>query len=296
MGRLFMYQCLNHEPLLGGRTAHHGTSPGLLPRILVNGIVPGDATPIGIYSYSSERQEKCWGRSYAPIARAIPGLAAKLVVTLSVPCAPGRNQPELLRRGQWRSDSAVVIGFQIELFDAQAVDDQERILNLDRIYDGLDQAAEPNVAPVALVLGFPARNYVETIRRTAEEQGPCPGPLPAMLDASVFPVELPEAADYPLHACAQATLVEALPVMRAVIGRSRRILRDYVAHSQLGGLPPVDEIPTYYADSATLAMVVGMEMMESGWPMLAVGCALALIGLQLEGDQHWVDAGIFRRI
>ena len=37
-------------------------------------------------------------------------------------------------------------------------------------------------------------------------------------------------------------------------------------------------------------------MNEAGWPMLTVGCALALIGLQLEGDQHWVDAGIFRRI
>ena len=104
----------------------------------------------------------------------------------------------------------------------------------------------------------------ETVRRAAEDQAPIARPPPALLDASVFPVELPEAADFPLHDSAQLLLGEVLPLIRSVIGSARQIIQAYLSQSQLRSLPQVDDIPEYVANSAILALVVGFEWLRPG--------------------------------
>ena len=167
-------------------------------------MIPGESAPIGIYSYPVDKRDKCWGRCYAVVTRVIPGIVAKLMLVLSVP-----PQPQCLRNGQWRSDHAVVTGFIIEIFRAQAVASDDRILDLERIYDGYPQPTEMASGSANMVVGCPTRNLVETVRRAAEDQTPCPKPPAELLDPSVFPVEMPEAAQYPVHDSVQRLLGEA---------------------------------------------------------------------------------------
>ena len=57
----------------------------------------------------------------------LPGLLTKVMLTLSVSGRGGGRTPEALRKGQWRSDEAVVLGFQLEFFHAAAVFSDDRL-------------------------------------------------------------------------------------------------------------------------------------------------------------------------
>ena len=205
-------------------------------------------------------------------------------------------KPQRLRNGQWRSDHAVVTGFIIETFRAHAVARDDRILDLERIYDGFLQPTDLATRTSDMVVGSSVRNIVETVRRAAENQVLCPGPSAEVLDPTVFPVELPEAAYYPLRDGAQRLLSDSLPLIRLIIGNARSAIQGYMAQSLLSQFPPADGVPAYLIDSTILALVVGFEMLEAGWPVLPVGCAIALLGLRLDGNQYWIDTEVFRKV
>ena len=153
------------------------------------------------------------------------------------------TNPNACVKGQWRTDFVVVIGFQLELFHAVAVADDDRILDLARLYDGFPEHLESVCGPVNTVVGYSTRNFVETVRRAADDVALVARPPPALLDASVFPVELPEAADFPLHDSAQLLLSEVLPLIRSVIDRARQTIQAYLAQSQLMSIPQVGDLP-----------------------------------------------------
>ena len=85
MGALLVVD-LWHRPTLpngNGHSAWHAARITSLHAIQTHGLVPGPASPRGIYSHTDELNHLCWGPSYCPAVRCQEGIFVKLVLHIA---------------------------------------------------------------------------------------------------------------------------------------------------------------------------------------------------------------------
>ena len=132
---------LDLQPHLeNGYSAWHATRAPNLPKILAEGLLPGPSDPYGIYTYKDGLKHKCFGKDYCPAVRVYPGVFVKIVLHVSAAGLWAGQGPKVIRKDQWISDKAVVLGMQAEVFHADAFASDEVVLDLNHMLGLLEEA------------------------------------------------------------------------------------------------------------------------------------------------------------
>ena len=131
---------LEQQPTMeNGHSAWHGTRVTNLKSIFAEGMRQGPAVPAGIYSFKDALKHKCFTRHYCTAVRCSPGVFIKVVLHLSASGLWGVHPPRTIRKDQWISKTAVVVGLEAEIFLAEALEAGEMVLDLDHMLGQMEE-------------------------------------------------------------------------------------------------------------------------------------------------------------
>ena len=161
-GFLLAFDLEPQPSLENGYSSWHGTRLTNLKEIFSEGLLPGPSEPKGIYTYKDSLKEKCFGRSYCPAVRCRPGVFMKVRLHVLASGLRADHPPKTMRKDQWISEKAVVLGLEAEIFFVEALEPQEVVLDFDWFpniptsafeYDsmpaGVEQHASSSFSPAA---------------------------------------------------------------------------------------------------------------------------------------------------
>ena len=130
-GRKLSFNLVKQPQMENGYSAWHGTSITQLGSILREGLKPGPAIPTGIYTFRDELKDKSEG--YCCAVQCVPGIFAKVALHVLAKGLWTDHPPKVMRHDQWHSTKAVVIGIEAEIFHADALSNEEKVLEWERM-------------------------------------------------------------------------------------------------------------------------------------------------------------------